>query len=135
MAMSTQRLVIITIILNVFLTIFLGVYQNIDSTDREQMNLEETNLQEKLNFYNDEYGDSLPDPDNYLESASFGDQKGSQSMLWSILRDGLNPFPEADAISNPVERWIQKGIRWFRILMGILLIIEIVFIFYNKKSS
>lgn len=133
MATSSQRLIILTFMINFVLyigaVIWAGVAFETTVIDREKEAIRQNSI-----FFNDEFAEEMPDTENFINPSSFGDEKGAQKSFWSILADGLKLIPVRD--NDPIiEKIVIRGYDIFRGLMAVILTLEIYFIIFSKKNT
>lgn len=134
MGMSSQRILLIVVVLNLMIGLACSAYYQ--QTYSSNIYDESTEYsQERLDFMSDEFGEEKPDSENILAESGFGDQRGAGRVIWDLFKYGLKPIPAPSNPNNIFEVIITDAINYFRVGMGILLAIEIYFVFFNKKHT
>lgn len=133
MTTSTFRFIAILFSLNLLLFLGSAIYNDIAYSQTIWEN-ERDQAQGRLDFFVDDFGEELPDSEDVMASSSFGDERGAQQSIWSILIDGIRPLPTRDNAPT-IERIVMVGINFIRVVMGMFTALMIIFIIKNKRQD
>lgn len=133
---STQRLLMITIGINLLIGLVSAAYGNITAFDEDDFTTQICGIEDKVNQFDssDEY--SGVTNREFQQETSIGNPISWGKVLLDTFRCGLNPFGfTANDFEHTMEKMVAFIIMLFRSLMWILLILEIYLLFKNKKAS
>ena len=133
---STQRLLMIVIGLNLIIGLAGSIYQNPTIYDDNHLSVEQS-------LY-EQYGENFKDDDafsgvknrDYQQETSIGNSLSWGKILLDVFLNGINPFSfTPNDFDTNVEQIVAQMLVIFRSLMYILLLVEVIMFFKNKKSS
>jgi hypothetical protein len=133
---STQRLLMIVIGINLIIGLAGSIYVNPALYDSSHLSVEQS-LYEQYGseFANDDPFSGVTNRDS-LQESSIGNSLSWGKILLDIFLNGINPFSfKPNDFNTAIEQIVAQILVLFRSLMYILLIVEIIMFFKNKKSS
>lgn len=135
---SSQRLIMIFILINIVAGIGVSIYAQPNTYDETQT-LEHITINEQYESEfkedNTKYGGTSVE-DDAGEGKTVGNVMKMGSMLWDITINSLNPFSvNRTMFTTSLERIIADILVLFRILGTILMSIELYLLFKNRKAT
>lgn len=133
---STQRLIMIVVLINLMTGIVGNIYIKPTTYDNNIIAGEED--------YSQQYSENLLQEDKYSgirnrgydSEQSIGNSITLGSNIWDIIIDGVNPLSvHPNMFESDIEKMFAIILSMFRLLLGIILIVEIYMIFKNRKQS
>lgn len=136
--MSTQRLIIVAVLLNLMVGLGIEIYNDTGITSQQEMNNTITQLEEieGIAKSNDTEFGNVQGTGTTLAQENVGSALELGKIIWRILFKGLNPL---DMTPWKYENNIESGIIWTMMLargfVNLILIIELYMVLINKKQS
>ncbi|MBD3249918.1 hypothetical protein GF336_07770 [Candidatus Woesearchaeota archaeon] len=133
MGLTTQRILIITVMINILLFSGTAMYNNTAYSHQDVSNeLDQMGAHSK--FFRDDFGDTPSDSEDQLNADSFGDEKGGQMTLWSLFVDGMRKIPSRNE-DGTFEKIITSIMNLIRSMFALLLGLELVLVLKNRKGT
>lgn len=136
MAILTQRLIILAILIN----IVVGFVSTIMYTPTTATQGFET-LENETSIYKQAHEDmnstdmkSMPGDGTSYEP-SFGNKVKMGGMIWGIFWRGMLPLTSMPWKGDVTEQVFKWGVEMFRIIFDLLLVIEIYLFIVNRKAT
>lgn len=133
MVTSTQKLLILTVAINVFL-FTVGFMYNSNAYESRIMEIQMDKFQEQTDYWEDSFSNTNPDAENAQFENTFGDTKSGGKSIWSILVNGIRPIP-SDHTNSTLEEIIINAVSWGRYLLLLIITLEIYLVLKNKKQT
>lgn len=133
---STQRLILIILFMNIAIGIAGSIYQN-PTFYEEDYFYEDNTLYENYgtNFKDSDTHSGIVNREQQYE-VSIGNSIEWGEITLNILWNGLNPFSfTANDFNSDIEKVFANVLILFRSLMYIIIIIEVYMFFKNKKNT
>lgn len=135
MAVSTQRIIFIVLVLNILVGIAYNIYENPTVVDTSY-------IDNDIN-QNDALGEQIKDETYWnqgqqgnLYEPTIGSPIKWGNVILDIFTKGMHPFTfKAEDFTTQLEQMIAKVLTVFRGLLHILLILEIYLVIKNRKAS
>ena len=133
--MNTQKLIIILLGMNLISAIITGGYY--------ELSYKQSGIEDEIRIGED-YTRNLKEEQIEVPIREGAESEATPFSSLSVMGDltrfmitGLKPLPigSPDQISDPVEQVIYKGVIWFKGIIAILLGLEIVLLWKNKKTK
>lgn len=137
---SSQRLIMFVIMLNIMIGIGLAINNNITSTTEPYTPLDDEILRGngtlgRITADSTKYGNVKQSGDTVLDT-TFGNQKGMGGIIWDIFIGAVNPFTGLTNVQNSnMEKTLIYGLITFRMIVNLLLFFELYLILFNKKQT
>lgn len=133
---TSQRLLIILIVINLLVGIGGAIYQEKNDINYEQLN----NQTATLENYNIELGqeeNSIAQQSQYqLQEGTFGNGLRMSAKIFYLFAAGLRPFPfEKDTFGTFIEQIIAAALVFLKGLMYALAGMELYMLIKNRKTS
>jgi hypothetical protein len=135
---SSQRLMLIIIVLNMMLGFVGEIYHNPTGYSDTTATVEQQLLEEYEAEYKSDEGlwGTVKATANKIYENTIGNVVSWGNIIFKVFINGLNPFSfTASDFNHPVEKAFANLLVLFRSLMTAILILEGYMIFKNKKSS
>lgn len=136
MTISTQRLAIIIILINIFIGICIGLFHETKSTyDITLITTQTATIETAEAEFGDE--DKIYNLQNTEDTENtIGNPIVMSHSFWTILWNGINPlsFTPSD-FDNEVEKIFASILTLFRSIATLVLMLELYLIFKNKKTT
>jgi hypothetical protein len=136
MAVSLQRLLIITVTINL-LIFMLNASINNQSMEDEYY-LQVSSFEDTTGKIQDSYSEGNVDTSQQVLDPKYGDNMLAIGGVWSTLKNGMNPPEMCQTVTAEcpaVEKELGKWYKWFFRLINFLLILEILYLAYTKKNG
>lgn len=133
MVMTTPKMLIMVFVINTLFFSASAVYSDLSWTESEY-DLEAEQMRQHMEDFRTDFGVELPDAEAYTQSTSYGDEKGSQLTMWTILKDGLLPIPIPSGL-NIVEETVLSIMNIFKTFFQLTLLWLVVAVFKNKRTE
>ena len=138
MGSSLQRLIILTIMLDLILILVGNFYVGTTSIMETEIQSYESSYENFNSNFSDTYGSATPDTETTVLERTFGDQKFGGQMFWSVFKAGVTVpkacQSETEDLCPEMERLLLKGYSLAFVLINLLLLFEIFLILYTKKN-
>lgn len=136
--LSTQRLIMIFVLINILIGVGIGIYKNPtiygDTTAQQEIDIME-DQQAEFEEEETEYG-GIPTTDTSGEGKTIGNPIKMGAILWDIVLGGLNPLSiRPGMFQTTTEKIIATMLLMFRSLMAIIAGLELFLLFKNRKAT
>ena len=134
MGLSTQRLMILVLAINLMISVAYGIYENPTLFDESAVS-GMVDVGNRLST--DISGESTSiQPENLQVEGSFGNAIRMGTTLFKLFIRGMNPFPfNEDTYTDPLDIIIAWGLMIFRVFIYVLISIELYMILKNRKAT
>lgn len=138
MATSLQRIIVLTLMLDLLL-VLTGIYYAGTNNYQNELNTYTNNIENYNSNYSSTYGSATPETEMTVLDKTFGDQKYGGSMWWSLFKAGITVPKTCQGINEvncpQMEQYMMKGYSYAIIIINALLLFEAFLVFYTKKNS
>lgn len=133
---STQRLIMIIIGINLIMGLIGSIYKNPTLYNDDFIDNEQNYYEKSGNDFKDDDPYTGVKNQDYIQENSIGNSLSWGKILLDIFLGSINPFSfsKQDFDTN-IEKIAVQVLGIFRSLMSLLIIIEVIMFFKNKKSS
>jgi hypothetical protein len=133
MASSTQRLLLLVLVINLMFSMSIAIYEAPRVADYGVFTeITEVGLDTSDRVENES---AITAPSSLNEESTFGSAIRMGLTVLKILLRGLNPFPTSlDATEDPLTDLVGYTFMIFRLLFIVLLAIEIYLVIKNRKN-
>lgn len=139
MGISTQRLIIIVVLMNLLIGVVGEMYYEPDSFNTQKVEDEIGYLEQKEVEMESEEGlwGSVKSTASRIYESTIGDPIKWGGTIASIFIRGINPFYKAgiEYTNNEAETFTIYMIGFLRTLIYLVLIVEMYFVWKNKKTT
>jgi hypothetical protein len=132
---STQKILLMFIILNLILGISMQLYSGNSSQDMIEGYVTSN---EAVGDYvgSSSYQKSGTDASSFSLDSTFGNQKGNGEVIWTVLKGGFNPISITPGMfTDPLEKQIAWGVMILRVIFSAVLTLELFMLLFNKKTT
>ncbi len=138
MAISTQRLIVIVLMIDMMIALMGGFVYGVDNTDLQYQNYMSSYQNWSSEFYTN-YPESTADAQNLQIYQQVGDAKYGGAAIFNLFGSGLD-MPTIDSCNGQScndtnVKWVYNIIAFVIAALNILLGYELFLIFYSRKNT
>lgn len=134
MGVNSQRLLILVIAINIVIGLVTGIYYHPTAYRANEQDVITSITDDTYNTIKGEITNSQPTNDQIITESSYGNPITLGGEIIKSYFKGLVFQPIVDEDNTTLNK-VNYGLTLFRGLMSYILILEIIFIFKNRKTS